>query len=389
MYINFLERDVNRNQQKKIFIRMVSSQGEELYFSTPYEWSRFDYSELYREGGMEQDYITLAGPSKNYHLIATEIHFYDGSYLQGGISTETRSELFGLYTKSYGRILTPLLILAFIVGILNTTWALTPLRVLNKEILDITDKIESAPRLHPSDTGDQLDMLTHHINGLLQRIEELLQELRGSMDSAAHDLRTPLTRMAGRAEIALRNKEISKKELKQVLVEIIEDNQHILIIFNTLMNITQSEQKLMGDLESFHINDIINQVTELYSLLAEEKEITIHLDCMEHPRLYKGNRFRLTQALSNMLDNAVKYTPVNGNIWITLTHGRGGISIEIENEGTEISPEDEDRIWNRFFRGDSSRSTQGVGLGLSLVKAVIEAHRGTIILTNHRKGWKS
>lgn len=387
LFLDHIRRDILHDTRKQFFIRMVDKDGREIYSYMPFTWRTFEKAPLLKEGGLgEEKYVTLTSPSHNFLLLSTQIEFYDGSYIQGGISSESRQELFLLYKNSYNRIFPIILILSFLVGTLTTSHALAPIKVLNRDIEHITRTADFSRRLKLSNSGDQLDHLTQRINAFLNRIGQLIDELKGTMDSAAHDLRTPLTRLAGRAEVALRNPDTDPDELREILAETIEDSQEILNIFNTLMTISQSEKRLEQEQESFNLEDEIRDIADLYSLIAEEKNVEIQLDLAPLNRGYRGSPLRIKQAISNLVDNAVKYAYPDTEIHIRLTGGRGGVTIEVENLGDGIAEEEQQMIWNRFYRCEKSRTSEGLGLGLSLVKAVIEAHKGHIDVKSEPNG---
>jgi len=387
LFLNHIRSDILNDTRKQFFIRMVNSEGNEIYSYLPYTWRSFDREELLKEGGLgDQKYITLSSPTHDFKLLSTQIFFYDGSYIQGGISLESRQDLFMLYQNSYSRIFPIILILSFLVGTLTTSHALAPLKLLNRDLEHLTQTADISRRLVASGSGDQLDHLTQQINAFLGKIGELIEELKGTMDSAAHDLRTPLTRLAGRAEVALRNPDTDAEELRDVLAASIEDSQEILKIFTTLMTISESEKRLESEQVPFSLEDEIRDIADLYSLIAEEKSVAIELDLAPLNRSYRGSPLRIKQALSNLVDNAVKYAFPDSTIYIRMTGGRGGVTLEVENHGEYIAKEEQERIWNRFYRCDKSRTSEGLGLGLSLVKAVIEAHKGSIDVKSEIEG---
>lgn len=387
LFLNHIRRDILNDTRKQFFIRMVNSEGNEIYSYMPYTWRNFERGELLKDGGLrDEKYITLTSPDHDFNLLSTQIIFYDGSYIQGGISLESRQDLFMLYQNSYSRIFPFILIFSFLVGTLTTSHALAPIKVLNRDIEQLTQTADISRRLKASGSGDQLDHLTQRINAFLEKIGQLIEELKGTMDSAAHDLRTPLTRLAGRAEVALRNPETDVEELRDVLTDTIEDSQEILKIFNTLMTISESEKRLEAERESFSLEHEIRDIADLYSLIAEEKNVLIVLDLAPLHRSYRGSPLRIKQAISNLVDNAVKYSIPDSSIIIRMTGGRGGITIEVENQGEYIAEEEQNKIWTRFYRCEKSRTSEGLGLGLSLVRAVIEAHRGSIDVKSEAGG---
>lgn len=233
---------------------------------------------------------------------------------------------------------------------------------------------------------DDLSTLSHTLNRMLAEIETLVQGIRTVTDNIAHDLRHPLTRMRNRIEearsaITTSSPETQAAELSQLVYEC----DALLNTFNGLLRISSIESgKRHSGFEPIELHRILNDIIELYEPLALDKSITIVTQCDKASLV--GDKDLLFQAFANLLDNAIKFTRNEGTIRISLTRGKRAIRIDIEDEGCGIPPEHRAKVFNRFYRVETCRSTPGSGLGLSLVRAIIELHKGAISLADGEKG---
>jgi signal transduction histidine kinase len=190
-------------------------------------------------------------------------------------------------------------------------------------------------------------------------------------------LRTPITRLRGTAEIALHGEQ-NIDAIREALLDCLEESERVLVMLNTLMDISEAETGTMKlDWEEVDLVSLINEATDLYSYVAEEKKISVRTFLPKELYL-TADPNRLRQVLSNLIDNAVKYTTSSGSIDIEAFQKDQQVGITIKDTGIGIPPEEVPRIWDRLYRGDKSRSQRGIGLGLSLVKAIVQAHRGQV-----------
>ncbi len=234
-----------------------------------------------------------------------------------------------------------------------------------------------APRTH---SGDELDELSENFNNMLDRLEALMYRMRQTGDSIAHDLRTPLTRMRNRLDEALREEgDLDTRE--QALERAVSDTDEILGIFNSILSLSRLEsgesRKALVDLDPA---DIAADLAELYEPVCEDEGLAFTSE-IEAGLKIKGDRGLLSQALANMLDNAVKYTPQGGAVALRLRRNSDGrVEFSVTDTGPGIPESDRERVTQRFVRLDNSRSQPGSGLGLSLVKAIIDLHQGRFCL---------
>jgi signal transduction histidine kinase len=228
-------------------------------------------------------------------------------------------------------------------------------------------------RLPVRGTDDDFDRLAKIVNGMLAEIERLMHEAKGVGDDIAHDLRTPLTRLRGRLERAHDNA-ADVGEFKAALGEAINELDQTLSTIEALLRIAQIEDgRRKAGFRSVEIAQIAAEVNELYEPAAEDKGITLSVDFAD-PRRVEGDRDLLFEAITNIVDNAVKFTPGGGSIAISVRSGALGPILRIDDTGPGIPSGERKNVLRRFYRLDRSRHQTGTGLGLSLVAAIARLH---------------
>lgn len=232
---------------------------------------------------------------------------------------------------------------------------------------------------------NEFDEIAIELNNTLERINALIKGMREVTDNVAHDLRSPLNRLRSRLEVALIEQQYAAP-CKQLLHDSIDDLQSVLSTFNTLLSISQAEAGIQRlPFSPLDISALCNGLGELYEASAEEAGLRLTVDC-PMPLMVRGNRDLLAQALSNILDNSIKYTPPGGTISVKTHVTDDRAMIQICDTGIGVPLEHHDHIFQRFVRLDTTRNQPGNGLGLAQVLATIKAHHGTIRLFDHHPG---
>ncbi|GBD41000.1 Sensor kinase CusS [bacterium HR39] len=274
-------------------------------------------------------------------------------------------------------------VIGVLAGFARSRWTLGRLEGINRATRLIMAG-DLSRRIQLVGDGDEFDELARNLNLMLDRIEELVRAMREVTDNIAHDLRTPLNRMVSRIELALMGG-LDGARARGVLEETLRDAEGLIRTFDALLAITRAESgALEGEHECVELAALARDVAELYEPLAEEKRQRLRVEaeegvCVEgHPQL-------LAQALANLVDNAVKYTPEGGEVAVRVRGGPRPV-LEVADNGPGIPEADRERARQRFVRLDPGRSTPGNGLGLSLVDAVARLHGAALELDDNRPG---
>ena len=240
-------------------------------------------------------------------------------------------------------------------------------------------------RIPMDGTGDDFDQLAKNLNRMLERIEALMQGVRQVSDNIAHDLRTPLTRLRTKLEL-LRDATDDTGDHATLVDETIDDAEELLTTFNALLRIARIESG--SQRAAFHeldLSDLARDAVEFYEPLARERDLNLTLRT-SGPAPLRGDRDLLFQALANLLDNAIKYSPDRGHINVDVQTSNQIPSLTVADSGPGIPESMRDRVFQRFFRMDESRNTPGSGLGLSMVAAVTQLHGAQITLEDNEPG---
>jgi signal transduction histidine kinase len=316
----------------------------------------------------------------------------DGTLVEVGKSSEPRKALLSRFRAVLGLVTLLIVAIALTGGWLATLSAVMPIRRLSATVRRIIRTGRTDSRVPVAGTNDAIEELTLLFNTMLDRIEGLVTAMRGSLDNVSHDLRTPLTRLRGTAEMALSGAP-DPERYREALAECVEEADRVLVMLNTLMDISEAESGAMQlQREPVRLSEVVDRAVDLYRDVADAKGITLRssFDGLRTsvPRLVvSGDRTRLEQVAANLIDNAVKYTPAGGTVEVAIERDGSNARLSVRDTGPGIPANELPRIWERLFRGDASRSERGLGLGLSLVKAIVEAHGGTVGVTSEpRKG---
>ncbi len=219
---------------------------------------------------------------------------------------------------------------------------------------------------------DELDMLAAIVNRMLDEIERLMSEVKSVGDNIAHDLRTPLTRL--RAVLYRVHQQLAEPAQRAMVGKAVDDVDSLLLRFRALLRISEIENKQrQAGFKIVRLQEILEQAVGFFEPLAEDKSIRLSLH-VENVEPVRGDGELLFEAISNLLDNAIKFTPAGGSVEARLVHGAGGPQIEIVDTGSGIGEGERAAVLNRFFRGSNVAEAPGHGLGLSVVTAIVNLH---------------
>jgi signal transduction histidine kinase len=283
-------------------------------------------------------------------------------------------------TRTLGWALLITLGLGIVGGLLMTRNMLNKVEAVNRTSEGIIHG-DLTQRVPLTGSGDEFDQLAQNLNAMLDQIERLMIGMRQVTDNIAHDLRTPLSRLRARLEVTLIEKPDATRYAEALRATIAEAD-NLLGTFNALLSIAEAEAgSRRENLAAIDLSEIARNVAELYEPVADEKGLALTLDITEGIRV-RGDVHLLSQAIANLVDNALKYT-VEGSVALRTLVSGGQARIEVADSGPGVPPERREAVFDRFVRLERSRSTPGNGLGLSLVRAVAKLHDGSVWLEDN------
>ena len=379
--MDFIERKltVHRKFEKEqpFLVRIGSPANETLLLILPDQWMEFDIKQLEQiSSDTSITWTPLRDRNGKNAFEVGSIRLPDGRVLQVGKGVEDGERILVHFRTSFLLITAPLIVLAFAGGAFIAFRALRPIRHIISAVRSAASG-RMDTRVPSTGPDDELGELVTLFNQMLKRIETLIKGMRDSLDNVAHDVRTPMTRLRGIAEIALRSDE-GVGSCREALAECIEESERILKMLNTLMDISEAETGAMKlELQRVSVCNVLKNTVEVYNCIAEDRGISLQTRC-DGDLWSMADPTRLYQIISNLLENALKYTARGGSIDIEAKAKDNEVLVAVRDTGIGIGEKDLPRIWDRSYRCDQSRSQSGLGLGLSLVKAFVKAHKGHV-----------
>ncbi|MDG1892267.1 MAG: ATP-binding protein [Verrucomicrobiota bacterium] len=362
---------------KSFFVRITTPADQEVFLEASENWIEFD---AYRWGSVVlkgRNYLTIP-ETEERDLLLLNSQLSNGNIILVGKRMDNRETWLQPFRSVFVGAMLPVLLLGFVGGGFLAWRSMKPVRQIRSAVEEIigTGRLDQRVDLPP--TEDELTDLARLFNRMLAKNQRLIGSMRESLDNVAHDLRTPLTRLQMAAETGLQQEPADINKANEALADCMEESDRVLTILATLMSVAEAEAGVMKlSFESVDLHQVLQETIDLYEHIAEEKGIVVRVSsAADAHAMVDPQRVRLVCA--NLLDNALKYTPSGGTVHASIRFMHPLVVLQMEDNGVGIAKEDLQRIWDRLYRADKSRSQRGLGLGLSLVKAIVEAHGGSV-----------
>lgn len=305
------------------------------------------------------------------------LSLFDGSVIEAGRSLRDMDERLAAYTRLFLVFLAAVLTLGAGAGYL-VAWRLTSgIERVSDAARRIADG-DLSLRVGAKHESDEIDRLVDAFNAMSENNEALVTELRTVTDDIAHDLRTPLTRIRGMAEVTAAG-ETSPDGFREMCGAVAEECDSMMQLINEMLEITRTESAIDRlERSEFSLSGLVQQAGALFCEIAEDRNVALAVSVPEQEIAIRADKLKIQRMTANLLDNALKFTPPGGRVELTLALRNGAPVLEVRDTGCGISPAEKEKIFKRFYRCDASRTLPGNGLGLAMVQAIAHAHRARI-----------
>lgn len=363
-----------------LFVRLVSPTSGIVYNKWPDEWIETQIQPLVPGISVRKQTLRIPqNAERDYTIVPRQLP--DGWMLYVGRLMDSPAVFLAPLRRAFLFVGTGALFLSIALGTILAWRSTRPLRALSDTARRIVATGDQDARVTDPPGRGELDELVRQFNTLLDKNAAHVRVLRETLDNLAHDLRTPLTRLRGTAELALQGGG-DPVEVRGALADCVDESDRVLHLLEALLDISAAEAgALKLNRDRIDLRTLLESAADLYREVAEEKTISVTIEAPAEVTA-EVDAIRLGQALNNLVDNALKYTPAGGQVTLTVQAEPQAAVIKVSDNGPGVPAPEREAIFRRLYRGDSSRSQRGLGLGLSMVKAIVEAHGGTVVVAD-------
>ena len=382
-----LESEQHLSAVQALFVRIIGPGGEVSWAKVPEGWAEEDMQlvPVPAVAAMPAALTSRVVQDAERDIVVVPRALPNGGLLQVARSADNRAMLLAPLRGIMVTAGAVAVGLSAVAGIWLSWRATRPVREVAATARRIVRTGDLTARVTSRGGSDDVADLVRQFNTLLERNAALIGAMRETLDNVAHDLRTPLTRLRAGAEAALT--ESDEGSARQALGECIEESDRIRRMLELLLDVSAAESGILRLTPEFiNVAEFLHGVVDLFSIVAEEKGTRLEWEAEAGIQVW-ADPARLRQILANLTDNALKYTPEGGQVWLKAApDAGGGVVFSVADNGPGVPEAERGKIWRRLYRSDHSRSQRGLGLGLSIVKALAEAHGGVVTVEERTGG---
>ena len=371
-----LDREARSKGEREVFYALVDRKGRPLASSELSGWDLEALVDRFDQKAQKTSIGFVLIDERKVRILKNSL--YDGKLLILAQAVTSMERIKERYLRSFLAVVLALLLFGAPFSFLLSKKAMAGV----ERVTRTADKIKQgklSQRVPLGKEGLEIEQLVCAFNSMMDRMEALVKELKEVTDNVARDLRSPITRIRGAAEMALLTGK-SKEEYRAVAARVIEESDRLIEITNTMLEIAKANSGTCELVrEQLDACKLVLEAIDLFEPVAKEKSIRVEKILPSDRIFLEGDRSKIQRAFANLLDNAIKYIPEGGKVKVFLRKNEKFIFFEVEDTGPGIPKEELGRIFERFYRGEKSRTTPGNGLGLSLAQAIAKVHGGRIL----------
>ena len=381
------KRESESQGTERVFFELLSASGKTLITSGSEEWRIPDIGSSDSSGisSSAPQFYTVAVPQHRHKARVIIMPAGDGCLLKIGSTLDGDDLLLERYRETFGTALLIMIICGGVVGWLLARKAMSGVKKVTETASRI-GKQDFSQRVAVTDEGLEINSLVQSFNNMLERIESLLNELQQITDNVAHELRTPITRIRGIAETTLKAN-AQTDEYREMAATVIDGCDELVEMISTMLEISRTDAGVAKlTLKPVNVTKLVEDAADLFEPVADNRQIKLNITTQTKNITVQADQQKLQRVIANLLDNAIKYSPAGGTVSLSIVTHDKLVKIEISDNGPGINAAEIGHIFDRFYRCDKSRATPGSGLGLSLARAIIRAHGGSINVASSNSG---
>jgi len=366
-----------------MFLRLLDGRGKEVTLPIGSAWNgaASGQAAIHRlNEGEDRFFETMAIPDRPYPFRVLTANIAPDIIMQIGQSLEDDERLIQACREVLSAILGLVALLSAVGGYLFARRALAGVGEVTKTANEIS-KGAFERRVEIKGRGEEIDTLAETFNRMVEKIEILIREMKEMTDNIAHDLKSPITRIRGAAEATLTGGNLPR-DFALMSGSIVEECDRLLVMINTMLDISEAEAGVAKlAIEDLDVAEVVREACDLFQPVAESNQVKV-IQRLTEDAMILGDKMKIQRAVSNLLDNALKYTPQGGTVTVSVEGKDDQVVLSVIDTGPGVSDRDLPHVFDRFFRGDRSRSLPGTGLGLNLTLAIARAHGGDVKVTS-------